>query len=178
MPCILWPLVFCSPLAVLLIFPRRTAPTGHCRTCGYDLQGNESGRCPECGTLVGGNLAPQMDAARSAMLPWLTWATAALTVAVALHASFRVVHVADVRAYYADPAYGNNAPWDIGRRYCTWAMDGPLSFCVASAILCVIAISARRSRRLKTGALPIVLWFVSVAFYIKLSITWFEWFFD
>ena len=22
----------------------------HCQTCGYDLTGNESGRCPECGT--------------------------------------------------------------------------------------------------------------------------------
>lgn len=23
--------------------------TGHCRFCGYDLTGNRSGRCPECG---------------------------------------------------------------------------------------------------------------------------------
>jgi hypothetical protein len=27
---------------------RRFAP-GHCRGCGYDLRGNESGVCPECG---------------------------------------------------------------------------------------------------------------------------------
>ncbi len=26
--------------------------TGHCRHCGYDLTGNVSGRCPECGTNV------------------------------------------------------------------------------------------------------------------------------
>ncbi len=24
-------------------------PIGHCHKCGYDLTGNESGRCPECG---------------------------------------------------------------------------------------------------------------------------------
>ncbi len=24
-------------------------PTGHCQRCGYDLTGNISGRCPECG---------------------------------------------------------------------------------------------------------------------------------
>ncbi len=24
-------------------------PPGHCRKCGYDLTGNESGTCPECG---------------------------------------------------------------------------------------------------------------------------------
>jgi hypothetical protein len=25
---------------------------GHCQTCGYDLTGNQSGVCPECGALV------------------------------------------------------------------------------------------------------------------------------
>jgi hypothetical protein len=28
--------------------PRR--PRGHCRSCGYDLTGNVSGVCPECGS--------------------------------------------------------------------------------------------------------------------------------
>ena len=28
---------------------RRRIPPGHCQTCGYDLTGNVSGRCPECG---------------------------------------------------------------------------------------------------------------------------------
>ncbi len=27
-------------------------PWSYCRTCGYDLTGNESGRCPECGTAI------------------------------------------------------------------------------------------------------------------------------
>ncbi len=27
-------------------------PEGVCRTCGYDLTGNVSGRCPECGTPI------------------------------------------------------------------------------------------------------------------------------
>jgi hypothetical protein len=29
----------------------RAAPPGHC-PCGYDLRGNESGTCPECGCEV------------------------------------------------------------------------------------------------------------------------------
>jgi hypothetical protein len=28
----------------------RSFGAGHCRNCGYDLSGNESGRCPECGS--------------------------------------------------------------------------------------------------------------------------------
>ena len=27
-------------------------PKGHCARCGYDLTGNVSGRCPECGAAV------------------------------------------------------------------------------------------------------------------------------
>ena len=28
----------------------RSIPTGHCQACGYNLTGNVSGRCPECGS--------------------------------------------------------------------------------------------------------------------------------
>ncbi len=42
------------PLSVILLLwllARRKRPTpGHCVKCGYDLTGNRSGRCPECGT--------------------------------------------------------------------------------------------------------------------------------
>lgn len=31
---------------------RRRPPPGHCVSCGYDLTGNVSGRCPECGASV------------------------------------------------------------------------------------------------------------------------------
>lgn len=32
--------------------PGAIALPGHCRKCGYDLTGNISGRCPECGESV------------------------------------------------------------------------------------------------------------------------------
>ncbi len=31
---------------------RKTPPIGHCHQCGYNLTGNVSGTCPECGTRI------------------------------------------------------------------------------------------------------------------------------
>lgn len=40
-------------IAIALIgFPRRFARLGHCTHCDYNLTGNESGRCPECGAPI------------------------------------------------------------------------------------------------------------------------------
>ena len=51
-----WALVLlAAPLPAVRLWRRlrrgRFAP-GHCRACGYDLRGNESGVCPECGRAV------------------------------------------------------------------------------------------------------------------------------
>jgi len=45
--------VFAGPTLILWFLDRRRRfPRGHCQKCGYDLTGNVSGRCPECGTPV------------------------------------------------------------------------------------------------------------------------------
>ena len=41
-------LAIASPTAFLWYCARRPPP-GHCQRCGYDLTGNVSGRCSECG---------------------------------------------------------------------------------------------------------------------------------
>lgn len=41
------------PTCILWYRERRRFPAGHCRSCGYDLTGNVSGVCPECGTRCG-----------------------------------------------------------------------------------------------------------------------------
>lgn len=45
-------LAFGIPTAVFFIRNRRRFPPGHCAECGYNLTGNVSGMCPECGTEV------------------------------------------------------------------------------------------------------------------------------
>lgn len=47
-----------------------------CRPCGYDLTGNTSGRCPECGTACGDDVDARDAARRSAprrVFPWWRW---------------------------------------------------------------------------------------------------------
>lgn len=46
-------IILAALLIALIGIPRRFTRPGHCRTCGYDLTGNQSGRCPECGTPLG-----------------------------------------------------------------------------------------------------------------------------
>jgi hypothetical protein len=52
--CVWLPVAVVCLLASVLgfVLPRRRPMTGHCQECDYDLTGNISGRCPECGTPV------------------------------------------------------------------------------------------------------------------------------
>jgi hypothetical protein len=55
-PCIvvpLWMPLFAAVLpAALLWWTDHRIQAGHCRKCGYNLTGNVSGACPECGTPI------------------------------------------------------------------------------------------------------------------------------
>lgn len=47
---LVWPIAFFGALACLAaLLRRRSVSLGACATCGYDLNGNVSGVCPECG---------------------------------------------------------------------------------------------------------------------------------
>ncbi len=53
-PDIIWSLPLWIPLLItavptFILWRRDRIPHGHCQRCGYDLTGNVSGRCPECG---------------------------------------------------------------------------------------------------------------------------------
>ncbi len=46
----LWlPMLILAVPTGILFWRDRRYPPGHCQRCGYDLTGNVSGRCPECG---------------------------------------------------------------------------------------------------------------------------------
>ena len=51
------PLLLVGLPTLLLWWRDRRVPPGHCQACGYDLTGNVSGVCPECGQKV----APMSD---------------------------------------------------------------------------------------------------------------------
>ncbi len=48
----LWFFVVCLLLLTVWAWWPHRAPPCACRRCGYDLTGNVSGRCPECGSAV------------------------------------------------------------------------------------------------------------------------------
>jgi len=49
----LWiPFLLVATPAAILWWRDRRFPPGHCQHCGYDLTGNTSGTCPECGSLI------------------------------------------------------------------------------------------------------------------------------
>lgn len=48
------------PTALLWRVDRRH-PLGHCQRCGYNLTGNVTGRCPECGEAVERTRAPDIE---------------------------------------------------------------------------------------------------------------------
>ncbi len=55
-------LIVAIPTGFLWWVVDRPYPKGHCQNCGYNLTGNVSGRCPECGTAVGDDKATDADA--------------------------------------------------------------------------------------------------------------------
>lgn len=49
----LWPLYIGTVVWTIFVFWRyRSFPSSHCQVCSYDLTGNVSGLCPECGTKI------------------------------------------------------------------------------------------------------------------------------
>jgi len=51
-------LLFAIPTVYLWWIDRRRIPPGHCQKCGYNLTGNVSGVCPECGEKVDTQAVP------------------------------------------------------------------------------------------------------------------------
>lgn len=54
---LLWLLLVVPTMLLIAIDLRVEFPHGHCRKCGYNLTGNTSGICPECGEHVPAGLA-------------------------------------------------------------------------------------------------------------------------
>jgi hypothetical protein len=51
-PVVGWSVLSLAIPIFLWMWVRPHIPPGHCQACGYDLHGNRSGVCPECGAAV------------------------------------------------------------------------------------------------------------------------------
>ncbi len=51
----MWCIAPCVLIPTFLIWRKDRIPEGHCQNCGYNLTGNVSGKCPECGQLIPSN---------------------------------------------------------------------------------------------------------------------------
>ena len=72
-------LLVSSPIALLWWRNRRRIPPGHCQKCGYNLTGNTSGICPECGTPIADRSGKAMR--RLGRVEWvLKWVVLTLSV--------------------------------------------------------------------------------------------------
>jgi hypothetical protein len=49
-----WVVFLVVVVLTVIAFRLSAVPEGCCLKCGYDLTGNVSGRCPECGGAIGG----------------------------------------------------------------------------------------------------------------------------
>ena len=47
-----WPIIMLLLPSSILFWRRLFYPKEHCQSCGYNLQGNITGICPECGTVT------------------------------------------------------------------------------------------------------------------------------
>lgn len=72
-------------LGVLFTFPPKGPryPEGHCQTCGYNLTGNVSGRCSECGTDVN-HQVKQNEADRQRARTRVPWVLAGLAIVMTI----------------------------------------------------------------------------------------------
>jgi hypothetical protein len=64
------------------------AKTGLCANCGYDLSGNASGTCPECGENVDPKLADSEQSIAPSLItetqPWWVWGVVVAMIALAV----------------------------------------------------------------------------------------------
>lgn len=58
------PMILFGVVAAVLFRWDRPAREGSCVGCGYDLRGNTTGRCPECGNVIDTNASISQDATR------------------------------------------------------------------------------------------------------------------
>ncbi len=113
-----WSIVSAYPIIAVtkpLLVRRLRRKRGHCMACGYDLEGNVSGVCPECGT----DIPPKQTATEPRRRRVLRWVKITPLLVVAAILSFGVVYESrycvtcgrfEFRKYHAIRIPGTDVP--------------------------------------------------------------------
>lgn len=127
-------IVIASPTVFLVWRNHRRPMAGYCGECGYNLTGNVSGRCPECGSPVPSRVSDEdQSAAARRGRSGLRSAACVLVSAVVLCAGGFV----GLRYLYAS----QSRSWDIGPfAIVEWALDGDVGLHVPprGGIVCAL----------------------------------------
>lgn len=182
MLCVLSAFVVLFAPAVIVLVRRAPHNPSRCRSCGYDLTRNVSGRCPECGTVVLTTLASAdptlMTVPGHARRGLLRPGVGLLVLAGLMHGSFVVTHLGPILDPTSSPYGHENAFGDAGRRFAGWCLEWP-ALSTAGGVLAVVTASVRARDAHPAITKPALLvWSAAAALHAWLAVAYMWWFFD
>lgn len=167
--------LFLAGLVALL--PVRAKRPCNCFNCEYDLTGNISGTCPECGSTIEASEG-RRNWARSIRSKSVGGCVILMSAAVAVHMSFVVWNVRHILNPSQSPFGHENAFGDAGPWFWIWCVGIPGTLNALAAICLLVAIVVAQGRRI---GIPLR-WWTALAVnlvlqtYILFVYGW--WFFD
>lgn len=162
---------------LIALLPVRTKRLGYCFKCEYDLTGNISGTCPECGSSIDAS-ERRRNRAMSIRSRAVQLCGVLMIVAVAVHVSFVAWNIRHVLNPSQSPYGHENAFGDAGPGFWIWCVGIPGTLSVLAAICLLVGIVVAQGWRI---GIPLRWWTalaVNLVLQIYVAFAYGSWFFD